>query len=247
MRRGACLGAAEPVSELAPATSGLDQLRLRWHRNSARVCRAASLISPPTLRDNDGMDRRIEGPLLWLRSSLLGLVQVMLGVFAHLTGGGLLPNGAGFVVLLGLALPAASAVMCRPARWLSVVGAVVLGQFLVHAVLSLTAGHIGEPPPAFAVGALAAELAGHAPMTVAHLGGAALVGAWLACGEEAFWTFVVLLTTALAHGPLLPPMTPAARPRRRPVERHVVGWSHDTADRLRRIVVRRGPPFLLVR
>ena len=91
------------------------------------------------------------------------------------------------------------------------------------------------------------DLSAHAPMMLAHLAAAALVGLWLAAGERALWSLVAMASRA-ALGPLAVasaaaravvaspaaavPVATEARPPQVPVL-------------LARVVVRRGPPALL--
>ena len=101
--------------------------------------------------------------------------------------------------------------------------------------------------PVLPVGHLVSDLSAHAPMMLAHLAAAALVGLWLAAGERALWSLVALASRA-AVGPLAValaaarvvvappaaavPVATEARPPQVPVL-------------LARVVVRRGPPALL--
>ena len=101
--------------------------------------------------------------------------------------------------------------------------------------------------PAVPTGHLVSELAAHAPMMAAHLVAAAVVGLWLAAGEQALWALVAL-ASRVALGPLAvalaacravvvpptPPCTVALEPR-----------PPRTPALLARVVVRRGPPALL--
>lgn len=80
----------------------------------------------------------------------------------------------------------------------------------------------------------------HAPMMVVHLLAAAVVGLWLAGGEQALWTTVALLTGigSLPRPHRLPvPLTLVPIPRDLPVPQ--------PQHLLRPSVVRRGPPHLL--
>lgn len=97
-----------------------------------------------------------------------------------------------------------------------------------------------------ALGHLISDLTGaHAPMMILHLFAAALVGLWLAVGEQALWTLVALAASvvipslrALLAGLALPspvPAVPAACEQSAP--------SHLLT--LEPCVVRRGPPVLL--
>ena len=85
---------------------------------------------------------------------------------------------------------------------------------------------------------LVADIGAHAPMMVAHLLAAALVGCWLAVGERAAWSFV-RLTARRAQVPVLPTHRTSAP----------VGWSPvRPAPRAlwrRGPLPRRGPPVLV--
>ena len=95
---------------------------------------------------------------------------------------------------------------------------------------------------------LVADLTGaHAPMMVVHLVAAALVGLWLAVGEQALWALVALaagavvprlglLLAAVLARPGLPRTLPVAALRPPNPPRLTI---------LARCVVRRGPPALL--
>ena len=94
-----------------------------------------------------------------------------------------------------------------------------------------------------AVAHLISDLVAHAPMMAAHLVAAALVGLWLASGEQALWTLLAL-TAGLLVGLVEfivvvpdPPRPVAAAPARDlPAPRLAA---------LAACVVRRGPPVLL--
>jgi hypothetical protein len=93
---------------------------------------------------------------------------------------------------------------------------------------------------------LVSDLSDHAPMMVAHLVVAALVGLWLAHGERVFWTLV--RTTA---GGLLTPVTPYVAPQPSTAARIGVppdapAFLPELSDGAARAVSRRGPPVLAV-
>jgi len=76
-----------------------------------------------------------------------------------------------------------------------------------------------------------------------HLSAAALVGLWLAVGEQALWTVVVLTGAVMVALVVTPPLALPRRPR-------VVAAARRTGRpvvlrALERSVVRRGPPSLL--
>lgn len=112
---------------------------------------------------------------------------------------------------------------------------------------ALTSGAPALPAslPASLPAGLLADLAAHAPMMVAHLLVAALVGLWLAVGERALWGFlaltgarlvlaVELLLAPVLHAPATGPAATSHAPRPRPALWRV------------RPVARRGPPLLLL-
>lgn len=228
---------------------------------------------------------RLDPALLWARASLLAVVVVFLGAAGHVTADGLLPGAAVLVLLLVLAAVVSAALLSRPASTARIVLLVVGAQAVVHEVLSVAAGHVGEPArataqvvhagtgslptvdgrrvgslqdawqtggatgtgPALPVGDLG-DLAEHAPMMVAHLMAAALVGLWLAAGERCLWTLVALAADTLARPVLLAlallrPPAPFTRPR---CAVHTEAPPRRTLTDLSRCVVRRGPPLLAI-
>ena len=82
--------------------------------------------------------------LLWGRAAVLALVVVVAGAVSHVSAGGLLPHPA----MLGLVLVAVTVLgarfLLRPAALGRVVALVVVGQGLVHVLLSGLAGHRGD-------------------------------------------------------------------------------------------------------
>jgi hypothetical protein len=108
-------------------------------------------------------------------------------------------------------------------------------------------GMAGQPSsmaPALPVGHLVADLSAHAPMMVAHLVAAAVVGLWLGYGERCLWTLIALtgrrlLVAAWALG--VPGLHPAPR---------LSTTADRTPERARSLWFvrphsRRGPPLLL--
>lgn len=160
-------------------------------------------------------DRRVHvsvGPWLrWTRAAVLTAVATATGLAAHLSAGGLLPGVAGVGVLVATLLVATSRWVGRPASTMRVVALLVTGQTFVHGALTAMAGHRDDLRPAtphgelptvphehlgmpVAVQHLLADLTGaHAPMALAHLAAAAVMGLWLAVGERALWALVSLL------------------------------------------------------
>ena len=95
--------------------------------------------------------------------------------------------------------------------------------------------------PTLPVGHLIGDLQAHAPMMVAHLVAAALIGLWLAYGERLLWTLVALAAHAvLALVRVVVPVTlPVRVAHADDVERASVG-PHLLV--LARVHARRGPP-----
>ena len=80
-------------------------------------------------------------------------------------------------------------------------------------------GMSGQPSsmaPTLPVGHLINDMSAHAPMMVAHLAAAALVGLWLAYGERCLWTLIALAGrrilsrtwTLVPHGPRVSRVNP---------------------------------------
>lgn len=85
------------------------------------------------------------GPMLRrLRAVVLAVVATALGSVAHALAGGRLPGVVGYAVLLALLVLAAAPLLARAASTRRVVALVVVGQTLVHTVLTATSGHAGD-------------------------------------------------------------------------------------------------------
>lgn len=187
------------------------------------------------------------------RALVLSAVALLLAVVAHTTAGGQSPGPVTVVVMLGGGILASGAGFGREATTSRVVALLVAGQAGMHLVMTAVSGHgeAPEPPPSSLSGFLA-HAAGHlaedltpaeAPMALAHLVAAALVGLWLARGERVLWSLLRLLAgvarTALALPSQMRPAAPSLSPQPRPTT--VVG------TRLRSVLLsathlRRGPP-----
>lgn len=188
-------------------------------------------------------------PLRWLRALLLAAVALLTGGLAHHTAGGELPGALGLATLLGMGTATAAPLLRTRASTGRVVLMLVLGQAVVHTVLTAVSGHHeDEQPEAVATGPalwlhhLAEDLtATHAVMALAHAAAAAVVGLWLARGEHALWLLVALAGHALA--PLLrwPGAVPVTVPARVvPVDDALLPpVGHGLSTCLRR----RGPPL----
>jgi hypothetical protein len=184
--------------------------------------------------------------LRWFRALVLGAVVLGFGSIAHAGAGGNLPGAPALLTAGGLSVLVSATLLERPASTRLVVSLTVVGQALVHAWLTLTAGH-GGPHTATQdpVAHLLADLSpANAPMVLAHTLAAAAVGLWLAAGERALWTVVAItgaaLVLLLGH---LVPIAPSRAVVRLPAG--PAGQRPPVLRRLARTVVRRGPPVLL--
>lgn len=83
--------------------------------------------------------------LLWARAAGVGLLAVFLGVAGHVTAGGLLLGPVVLVLLAVGAVALSAPMLARPASALRLVLMMVGGQALVHVVLTVSAGHVGDP------------------------------------------------------------------------------------------------------
>lgn len=81
-----------------------------------------------------------------LRGALLAFVVLSTGVVAHVTAEGLLPSVPTLVALYLVSALVLGWFLRRPATTLRVVALTVGGQTVVHALLTLTAGHAGDHP-----------------------------------------------------------------------------------------------------
>lgn len=179
------------------------------------------------------------GPwLLWSRALIVGLLTTGLGAAGHVAADGLLP-GVGTLTTLVVVMVAASAlVLLRPASGARLTMTLAVGQAVVHLVLTAAAGHRGSATmpdhsshlqmatdggqsSGVLVGQLLTHVTAHAPMMLAHMAAAALVGLWLARGESALWTLIALasrrIVAALPALAVVDPLpgqltTPAPRP-----------------------------------
>ncbi|KRF34110.1 hypothetical protein [Nocardioides sp. Soil805] len=79
--------------------------------------------------------------LLWGRAVVLTAATFLVGALGHVTAGGLLPGATVLVPLVAVGTALAATFLARPASARLLVALVVGGQTLVHAALSLTAGH----------------------------------------------------------------------------------------------------------
>jgi hypothetical protein len=184
-----------------------------------------------------------------VRAFLLATVALLTGGLAHLSAGGELPGAPGLATLLALGTAAGAPLLHTRASSRRVVLLLVLGQAVVHAVLTAASGHHEEEPaeivppgPALWLHHLAEDLtAPHAVMALAHAAAAAVVGLWLARGEHAVWLLVALAGQALAPLVRWPGAVAVTLPPRVvPVDHALLPpVSHAFAACLRR----RGPPL----
>ncbi|UMG92254.1 hypothetical protein [Nocardioides sp. TF02-7] len=80
-------------------------------------------------------------PLLWLRATTVASITSTLGVVAHVSAGGLLPQPV-FLIVLTVALTSlVTPLLLRPAGYRTLLLIIGAGQAVVHAVLTATAGH----------------------------------------------------------------------------------------------------------
>ena len=236
--------------------------------------------------------------LRWFRAALTATVVVQLGAVAHVMAGGVLPEATTMVPLVAGVLLMCGMVLARPSSTRRIVLLLVAGQTLVHGVMTMAAGHVGDGVPSSTGGAgveapdlthlhasadpgvptfqrlsdgaapepgsaslvsepvahLLADLTGaHAPMAVAHVLAAALVGLWLARGERALVALLGLLATALpalvvALAPLMVTWDRSRLARPAPgrgTEREIDSLLTGRRSDASRARTRRGPPALL--
>lgn len=81
------------------------------------------------------------------RASVLGAVVLASGVVSHVAAGGLLPHPAVLGLLLTGGVAVSAHLVRSPASATRLVTVVVLGQTVLHGLLSLLAGHRAPTPP----------------------------------------------------------------------------------------------------
>lgn len=94
------------------------------------------------------MDTRVDAGVLWTRAVLLGVVTTFLGVAGHVTADGLLPGPVFLTVLLAMVVLLSAPVLARQVSPVRMVALLVGGQTVIHLVLSVAAGHRGDPTAA---------------------------------------------------------------------------------------------------
>ncbi|MGH3566793.1 MAG: hypothetical protein ACRDRH_12320 [Pseudonocardia sp.] len=167
-----------------------------------------------------------------LRAAVASSGAMIVGVAAHLIGGGSL-SSVGVVVGLAVLLGPAWLATGRERGWAVIAGGQVAGQQVVHVLLELTTGEHGTPLPDDVT-------------LYGHVGAAALIATWLRCGERHLWAaarrgarsvaawgrWVLRLGERAPH--TFPVVTAAAIEASRICSEAV----------LRHVVTRRGPPLL---
>lgn len=94
------------------------------------------------------MTTRIDPGVLWARAVVLGVVTLFLGVAGHVTADGLLPGPVLLTALFGATVLLSAPLVARQVSPLRMVVLLVGGQTVIHLLLSLTAGHRGDPTAA---------------------------------------------------------------------------------------------------
>jgi hypothetical protein len=83
--------------------------------------------------------------LLWARAGIVSALTFLVGAVGHVSTGGLLPSWFALAAMFAVGTTICAVVLVHPASARRIVALVVLGQAACHALLSLTAGHAGEP------------------------------------------------------------------------------------------------------
>jgi hypothetical protein len=90
------------------------------------------------------VETRVDAGVLWSRALVVGSLAFLLGVVGHVTADGLLPGPVLLAVLLAMSVLMSAPMLVRPASSLRLVAMLVGGQTLLHLVLTLSAGHVGD-------------------------------------------------------------------------------------------------------
>lgn len=88
--------------------------------------------------------------LRWLRALVLAFVVMGTGAVAHVAADGLLPSTWALFWLFVGTTTAIAMLLGKPASTLRIVALTVGGQAAVHAVLTMSSGHVGDPVTAAA-------------------------------------------------------------------------------------------------
>ena len=199
----------------------------------------------------------------WVRAVVLSLIVVASTLAAHAAGGGALPDLSMLLPVCALLTLVAAALLRHPLSWWWAAALLLAGQSALHAALQVlpaaaaTTGMAAHGPGALGahavdpgVAALRAvtEWSADTRMMGAHLGAAALVGAWLAAGERAVWSLMVLAlgSTRSAWQRLWHALRAAAAPTLVPPRRRPTSWGAlcvpARIDWSASSATRRGPP-----
>lgn len=149
------------------------------------------------------MEPRAGWALRYARAAVLSSGAVGLAAVAHVSAGGLLPDLTVFALMLVACTLISGTRLGREASRWEIVALLVGGQTAMHAAMTAISGH-GDPAEAepsglghslvHALEHLAEDMTWHhAPMMLAHLAAAAVVGLWLAYGERALWSLIRLV------------------------------------------------------
>lgn len=91
------------------------------------------------------MDTTAGSWLRWVRAAVLAFVAMSTGTVAHVTADGRLPSVPMLVLILAGCVVAAALLLGRPATTTRIVALTAGGQAGIHALLTMTAGHAGDP------------------------------------------------------------------------------------------------------
>ncbi|GLZ10644.1 hypothetical protein Acsp04_08790 [Actinomadura sp. NBRC 104425] len=170
------------------------------------------------------------------RSALFAAVCVCLTALGHRTASGepMSPDALywGFFGMWAMALPLAGHERSLP----TILGGLLGGQFVLHALMSAGGMHHHPTAPA-----LVAAGDGGAAMPAAHLIAAAVSAWWLRRGERAIWRLARLAASALLRPLLVLLGEPAPRPPCGAVPR-TDAPARPRVALLRHVLVLRGPP-----
>lgn len=83
--------------------------------------------------------------VLWARAIAAGSIAFFLGVAGHVMAAGLLPGVPFLSALFAMSVLLSAPILSRPAGRLRLMALMVGGQTVIHLVLSVTAGHAGDP------------------------------------------------------------------------------------------------------
>jgi hypothetical protein len=108
------------------------------------------------------VETRVDAGVLWSRALVVGSLAFFLGVVGHVTADGLLPGPVFLAVLLAMSVLLSAPMLSRPASSLRLVVMLVGGQTLLHLVLTISAGHVGDRGTA--VGAARPSALGNLPV-----------------------------------------------------------------------------------